>query len=389
MARKATSPIPKLISNEVLQQYKGVSLRIVKGNVYVAYRHPLSGATTRAAGTTREEILTSIENAYKLLTGETKKVGATTARFGDITKEWSTEVLSKKRHSTQVSYKTCANKWLVPKFRNRTITTITKPELAGFLNAVLKESKSPDTYNRLLWVLRGVFAYAEQKGYVLFDPTQGLKTAKTEKGKQSQDYLTVEEVNALIESLPNIKHGEWYRPHLLTLSFTGLRISELAGVRVQDIHFLEDGTASITVDNNLYEGVDGDPKSEAGRRTVYLVPRVAASVRGLLAASEGTYVFVTTTGAKLRATNFRRRVFNPLVSYCLSKGLVKQHGNKSITPHTLRHSYLTIVANSGVPANVLAAIAGHADVKTTYARYVAKDDSALKAAAAKAGEAFH
>src|SRR3712207_1197130 len=128
-----------------------------------------------------------------------------------------------------------------------------------------------------------------------------LRSAATPKAARPSRSLTIGEVQTLADHLGGDRRAERYRALVLVLAFGGLRFGEAGALRRSDVS--ADG-ATITVSRSVrfLQGrwVVGDPKTDAGRRTVSLPGSVAAVLADHLdrfvAESPDALVFGTSTG---------------------------------------------------------------------------------------------
>ena len=150
------------------------------------------------------------------------------------------------------------------------------------------------------------------------------------------------------------------------LGSTGLRVSELCSIRVNDV-----STDGLSI------RISGKGAKE---RIVYIgSQRIGAEMAKLkavmMAHSDGDgYLFLNTRGAKLQPQTFRRRVHN----------LRKKRGfSRVITPHMLRHTAATLLIESGTDIRFVQRLLGHSSIATTEI-YTHVSDTALQKAVLKA-----
>jgi integrase len=142
--------------------------------------------------------------------------------------------------------------------------------------------------------------------------------------------------------------------------FGGLRWGELAALRRCDVD-LETGTVRVFRQLAEQRGggfVIGPPKSDAGRRVVVIpeviMPAVRQHMSWVAQPGEDTLVFATPTGAPLRHSNFRRRVWLSALS---------DAGLPTIHFHDLRHTGNMLAANAGAGLRELMDRLGHSTTR--------------------------
>lgn len=167
---------------------------------------------------------------------------------------------------------------------------------------------------------------------------------------------------------------------------TGLRIGELAALRVRDLDLLR-GTVAVTktmsyvtrqvTGSDTYRQL-GDPKSRRGTRVVpMLTDEVGERVADQIARrrlSPDSFLFTGPKGAPLQTGNFRRRVWNPAVSVA---------GLEGVTPHAMRHTAVAHWIAAGVDFYEVSRYIGHASITTTdklYGHLLPQDTTAAREA---------
>jgi integrase len=197
------------------------------------------------------------------------------------------------------------------------------------------------------------------------------KAERRQKGKLKigVDIPTRDEIKAIVEAAK----GRW-RPILLTAIFTGLRASELRGLRWADVD-LEKRELHVRQRADRYSAI-GKPKSEAGERTVPLTPIVANTLREWKLAcpnSEAGLVFPSTGGLVEHHKNIVER---GLVPTMIAAGVAINDGEKIMRAkytglHALRHFYASWCINRRVdgglelPAKVVQERLGHSSIIMT------------------------
>ena len=194
-----------------------------------------------------------------------------------------------------------------------------------------------------------------------------------------------EEIAAIITNLK----GRW-RPLILTAIFTGLRASELRGLRWGDVD-LKKRELHVRQRADRFNGI-GKPKSAAGERTVPMPPMLANALREWKLAcppSEHELVFPTGAGGIESHSNIVQRGLAPVQ---MAAGVVTKAGKAKYTGlHSLRHFYASWCINRvedgglGLPIKIVQHRLGHASIQMTCDTYghlfPSGDDGAELAAA--------
>jgi integrase len=194
--------------------------------------------------------------------------------------------------TTLDQYRWLLDRQIVPYLGNVKLSRLSTPTVNEFRNKLLEGIPAPGEtvgakrslymVKRVVSALSSIVADAQQAGHVSQNVVRGLASRKKKKGKATQrrklkvgvDIPTPAEVRAIVA---NLKPDGRRRPLILTALFTGLRGSELRGLRWQDVD-LDRRELNVHQRADFYNDI-GAPKSEAGERTVPLPPMVVAALR--------------------------------------------------------------------------------------------------------------
>ena len=222
--------------------------------------------------------------------------------------------------------------------------------ILSFLQSLQKAGKSSATLARMISSLRRFHQFLRQERYTEHDPMQHIETPK--KQQRLPDTLSLAEVERLIET-PDTKDllGLRDRAILEVMYATGLRVSELIGLKLKDLHL------SIGLLQTLGKG-DKERIVPLGDYAIKWVQRYLEEARPQLTAKhpEEEHLFVNHHGTGLS----RQGIWKNL------KQIVRQAGiHKTVTPHTLRHSFATHLLENGADLRTVQELLGHADISTT------------------------
>jgi integrase len=247
--------------------------------------------------------------------------------------------------------------------------------------------------------LSALLSDAQERGLVSRNVVRELRRSR-KRGKERQaekrqkgklkvgvDIPTREEIKAIVEAAT----GRW-RPILLTAIFTGLRASELRGLRWADVD-LDKRELQVRQRADRYHTI-GKPKSDAGERTVPLTPIVVNTLREWkLACPKGDrgLVFPTGSGNVEAHSNIVHRGLAPTL---VAAGVIDDTGTAKYTGlHAFRHFYASWCINRRaeggleLPPKVVQERLGHSSITMTLDVYghlfPRGDDSAELAAAEK------
>jgi integrase/recombinase XerD len=197
--------------------------------------------------------------------------------------------------------------------------------------------------------LRGLFRYLQKEGYMAEDPTELIEVPRL--GTPLPKDLTLDEVDRLLaQPDPAAPLGVRNQAMLELLYATGLRVSELLALRLQDLN-LEVG----------YVVAYGKGKKErlvpVGEMALEKLKEYLSRVRPALdKTSRARHVFLNRSGKGLSRQGF----WKLLNRYALQAGI-----KSPVTPHVLRHSFATHLLERGADLRSVQLMLGHASISTT------------------------
>jgi integrase/recombinase XerD len=241
-------------------------------------------------------------------------------------------------------FNVCAQK------RKLTLETISRDDLVDFLAGLYREKLESRTVARNLVTLRNFFRFAQVQELIATDPSLNLESPKIRRNLPG--YLKLEEVERLLAQ-PDAKTalGLRDRAMLEVLYSTGLRVSELIGLRVTDLD------AKVGCIRCIGKG-DKERIVPAGRKALGIVEKYLRDARPKLLGKGvvSQALFVNRSGHSLS----RVGVWKILSAYGRRAGL-----RVALTPHMLRHSFATHLLERGADLRSVQLMLGHADISTT------------------------
>jgi integrase/recombinase XerD len=234
--------------------------------------------------------------------------------------------------------------------RKLTVESVSRDDLVDFLAGLYREKLESRTVARQLVSLRNFFRFAQIQELITVDPSQNLESPKIR--RTLPGYLKLEEVDRLLAQ-PDAKTalGLRDRAMLEVLYSTGLRVSELIGLRVTDLD------AKVGCIRCIGKG-DKERIVPAGRKALSLVEKYLRDARPKLLGKgvSSQSLFVNRNGNSLS----RVGVWKILSAYGRRAGL-----RVALTPHMLRHSFATHLLEHGADLRVIQELLGHASISTT------------------------
>jgi integrase len=236
-------------------------------------------------------------------------------------------------------------------------------DIEGYVSSMKKAGRSPKTISNHLNFLHGLFAFAEKRGWAVGNAVAEAERPRADGADPDIRFIDLEELEALLQEVPDDVLGAVERSLYLTAAMTGLRQGELIALRWKDVDWK---AGLVRVRRNYTRGRFGTPKTKRSSRAVPMPGRVATELKQHLKHSNYTgaddLVFChPETGNPFDSSKMRKRF----------KAAIKAAGVRSIRFHDLRHTFGTRMAAAGAPLRTIQEWMGHRDYKTTeiYADY--------------------
>lgn len=207
----------------------------------------------------------------------------------------------------------------------------------------------PRSQCRILSGVRTFYHYLLVDGYVDDDPTELLESPRI--GEHLPEVLTLEEVDRLQQAIDLSKwEGQRNKAIIEVLYSCGLRVSELVTLKLSDL-YLDEQFLRVTGKGQKTRLVPISPVA-IKQLQLWFVDRNAMSIKP----GEEDYVFLNRRGAHLTRT----------MILIMIKRLGQEAGiAKTISPHTLRHSFATSLLEGGADLRSIQAMLGHESIGTT------------------------
>jgi len=216
----------------------------------------------------------------------------------------------------------------------------------GYLHDQGASSKS---LARFISTVRSFHQFALREKYAAKDPTVLIETPKYD--RKLPDVLEVDEVIALLET-PDLSKNNGYRDRTMLelLYATGMRVSELIQIEMEDVNLIM-GFVKVFGKGNKERIVPlGDTVID------YLSTYVETVRPQLLKHTVTNALFLNMHGKPLS----RQAIWK-----MIKQNGIKAHITKTLTPHTLRHSFATHLLENGADLRAVQEMLGHSDISTT------------------------
>lgn len=173
--------------------------------------------------------------------------------------------------STQERYQGVIKNYLKPAFGESCLRELMPLSLQRYFSEMAASELTYESRDKIRDVLSSILGSAVQFGFLVRNPVEGLRLPPAKKGRPSKPYITPGRFETLVNLIP-----EPYATMVFAGVYTGLRVSELIGLRWRNVH--ED---SITIDERFCRGDWGPPKNDASNATIAVNRAVIERINGL------------------------------------------------------------------------------------------------------------
>ena len=227
---------------------------------------------------------------------------------------------------------------------------ISPEQLQAFLRWIAELGMSQRSQARILSGLRSFYTYCLVEQITKTDPTALLEAPKLQ--RKLPDTLSYEEIEAIISTIDLSKpEGERNKAILETMYSCGLRVSEIVGLQISCL-YLDSGFIRVIGKGNKERLV---PIGEKAIRQLEIYLKLVRSHQIIKPGAEDI-VFLNRRGQPLTR----------VMIFLVIKELAKKAGiQKSISPHTFRHSFATHLVEGGADLRAVQEMLGHESITTT------------------------
>lgn len=233
--------------------------------------------------------------------------------------------------------------------KDMSVMEVKLDDLEAFSADLHDKGISARTQARVLSGVRSFYRFLLVEDYLQDDPTELLPWPQL--GQHLPEYLTVEEVDALERAIDLSKwEGQRNKTIIEVLFSCGLRVSELVNLKMSDI-FEEEKFIRVLGKGSKERLV---PISDVALQQLHYwyIDRNQMKIKP----GEEDYVFLNRRGAHLTRT---------MILIMIKNAAADAGIHKTISPHTLRHSFATALLKGGADLRVIQALLGHEDLGTT------------------------
>lgn len=296
------------------------------------------------------------------------------------------------RPTTQENILSVLNNHVMPYLSHLPLKSIVPMNIQHMINQASGYSKSMN--HTIMQTVRSIFDTAVDNNIIARSPVP-LRLKSGGEDKKEREALSVVEETTLLEALENT--GQTRLFVLMGLK-TGLRRGEMLGLMWNCVDL---NKAEIKVCKNLVfvkgqSQLEDTTKTKAGMRTVPIPPQLLEELKEERAKTNSLFVFHKQNGEMMSQTSFKnlwhkveaRKTSLDLQEKDNKHTWVKKIINFDVTPHVLRHTYITRLFEAGLDIKEVQYLAGHADVNVTMKIYTHYSESRKPDTFAKVREAL-
>lgn len=222
--------------------------------------------------------------------------------------------------------------------------------IRGWMESMMDKGNNATSINRRLSALRSFFRFALIRGFVSIDPSRAVKGPK--KSKPLPQFLREKEMDELLDGdamwRDNVFDDVRARTILVTFYTTGMRLSELVGLDMSSIDFVNRQLKVLGKGDKQRLIPFGDELDVELHNYIGMRDSIFGGSAGSL--------FVTDKGVRMNQAQVR---------YVVRKNLTRVSSLKKRTPHVLRHTFATVMLNNGSGLESVKKLLGHESLKTT------------------------
>jgi len=230
------------------------------------------------------------------------------------------------------------------------VLDVKENQILDFLKDLHSLGIEASTQSRCLSGIRSFFQYLVFEGKIPMDPTVHIKSPQ--KGRKLPDTLSFDEINLILEANDmSTNEGVRNRTMLEFLYGAGLRVSELVGLKLTDV-YIENGFIKVCGKG------DKERLVPAGRDAFTYLKLYLSHIRPQIPVKKSAvnYVFLNRRGSPL----------SRVMVFIICKDLAQKAGiQKTISPHTFRHSFATHLIEGGADLRAVQEMLGHESILTT------------------------
>ena len=341
--------------------------KVKRGNyLYLrAFIYDSDGKRIAVYGKNEEELAGKILQARKEIEDMIfRKANPTVSEYCE---RWLEMQAAHVRPSTLRGYTLTVRKYIIAPLGEMYLSEVTTDDIKLAMVPVSKRSE--DVYNKVNMLFKSIFYSAEYSNLIKDNPAKNLN-AKGGIPKKEKEALTDAQAEQLLDTIKDLP------PYVFVMIglYSGLRREEILALQWDCVH-LEGNTPYISVrrawrSEKNRPVVSTDLKTPAAKRDVPIPENLADCLRKEKEKSISEYVIADRNGQPLSYSQFVRiaikKKFKPEPGQkCVNRENIVYSLDFTVTPHQLRHTYITNLIYAGIDPKTVQYLAGHENSKVT------------------------
>ncbi|MFE1399247.1 tyrosine-type recombinase/integrase [Nocardiopsis dassonvillei] len=335
-----------------------------RGEISLGYTPSGKRRRPKVYGRTKTEVREKLRDLIKEAKSGVKS--SATYTVADAVDDFLKRGLKGRSQATVDKCRNLANKHLIPELGRAKLKDLTADDVDDWLDSKAEELATR-SLRELHAVLRRAIHFAQRRDKVLRNVAELVTTPDGKEGRPSKA-LTLSQARAVLAAA----EGTRLFAYVVLSLMVGIRTEEARALRWEHVHLSPPGGVPPHVEVWRSVREHGDTKTRKSRRTLALPAPVVDALRAHQVVQEddrkvvgeawqdNRLVFATTVGTELDAANVRRGF----------RAIVKASGiGGSWTPRELRHSFVSLMSEKGVPLEAIARLVGHSSTSTTETVY--------------------
>ena len=309
-------------------------------------------------------------NSLRRSEGQKLQEAQVSMTFGEFARKWEEAVLPTYRSSTRYFYRTVLHDHLVPQFALHRLRDIATPDVQIFINQKAKRY-APAVLHHIRATISRTYQTAKSWGYVDSNPALGVCLPQ----KRAVLPKITFEPSQVMKILEHLE--EPHRTMVSVAAVTGLRASELFGLKWSDVDF---DKRLLFIRRTFYRGEFGLPKTKSSERVVPLSSGLATALERHQKSQKLlplNLVFPNAVGKPYESANLLKRILHPTLK---TLNLPKAGWR------VFRRSVATALSEMREPVRTAQQVLGHASAQTTLAYYIQSVEESQRSAVTRLEE---
>lgn len=322
----------------------------------------LKGLREKSEDPSAKNLTRLIDEKLGTALSQLDKNGQLNKKSEELLQEYLESIRVRVTQSTLCAEKRCIHEF-IEFLDGKPLAEVDREDFRRFVDNLVEKNLREKTIHNFICYIQVFFKYLNRR-YGLSTPDFEDIRASDYRGKIPSKFerqsLTREEVRVLIQAAGGVRN----RLIIAMLYYTGLRVSELANLRLDDVD-TKSGVVRVVMGKGGKNGLTKYKREDIGRLVDLWLERERAS---FLNAGESPYFIVSKSGRKIHKNEIEKIVHRAAVKAGIQEVKGKTADGRllyKVTPHVLRHSFATHAKEDGIPLDHIQRMMRHENINTT------------------------